>query len=100
MNFSISLLNKAKVPNDWGFTLRELERHFNAWKQQFRGSSFTLRWIGSNLVLQTNNPELLDMWWRFEQGYVQHLLDSSLGIEEEIAALAGFPQVSHYTPAA
>ena len=100
MNFSISLLNKAQAPGDRGFTVREIGRHFNSWRQQFRGSSFTLQWMGNNLVLTTNSPELFDMWWRFEQEYVQHLLDSSVGMEEEITALADFPRASHYTPAA
>ena len=100
MNFSVSLLNKAQVPGDRDFTVRDIGRHFNSWRQQFRGSSFTLRWIGNNLTLTTNCPELLDMWWRFEQGYVEHLLNSSLGIPEEVTVLADSPRASHFITAA
>jgi hypothetical protein len=78
-----NILGKDLVSVDKDFLARGIQRHFEAWKCLSNASVCRVLWVGDDLILATDSPELAEEWSPVEREYVSYMLGNGISNGQE-----------------
>lgn len=77
------ILKKNVASDNKDLIAREMQRHLEAWRPLSNATWSEVLWIGDELVLATDSPELMENWWPTECEYVEYMLGDDSSTDEK-----------------